>query len=262
VAAKLEGSVAVVSGAGSVGAGFGIGKAISVLLAREGASVVLVDISEERAADTLAVIESEGGTGAIVVADLEQSGSPTKIVDDAIRAFGGVDILVNNAAHTGGVGLLDTSDELLQKMYAINIAAPFMLCKAAIPSMIERGGGSIVNITSIMAIRGQGGSAAAYATTKAALLGLTVDLADAYGRDGIRVNTVVPGMVGTPLLASLLESKGIDPRALDLANRTALGVTGEGWDIAHAVVFLAGPDAKYVTNVVLPVDGGASMRTR
>ena len=260
--AGLEGSVAVVSGAGSVGAGFGIGKAISVLLAREGASVVLVDISEERARDTLDVIEGEGGEATVVVADLEEVGSPTRIVDAAIRAYGGVDILVNNAAHTGGVGILDTSDELLQRMCAINIAAPFMLCKAAIPSMIERGGGSIVNITSIMAIRGQGGSAAAYATTKSALIGLTVDLADAYGRDGIRVNTVVPGMVGTPLLASLMESKGLDARALDLANRTALGVTGDAWDIAHAVAFLAGPDAKYVTNVLLPVDGGASMRTR
>jgi NAD(P)-dependent dehydrogenase (short-subunit alcohol dehydrogenase family) len=262
VGEKLEGSVAVVSGAGSIGAGFGIGKAISVLLAREGASVVLVDISEERARDTLAVIESEGGKGAVVVADLEQVGSPARIVDEAIQAFGGVDILVNNAAHTGGVGLLDTSDELLQQMYAINIAAPFMLCKAAIPSMIERGGGSIVNITSIMALRGQGASAAAYAMTKSALMGLTVDLADAYGRDGIRVNTLVPGMIASPLLAGLLESKGLDPKTLDLANRTALGVMGEGWDIARAAVFLAGPDAKYVTSVLLPVDGGASMRIR
>jgi NAD(P)-dependent dehydrogenase (short-subunit alcohol dehydrogenase family) len=147
-------------------------------------------------------------------------------------------------------------------MYAINIAAPFMLCKAVIPSMIERGGGSIVNITSIMAIRGQGGSAAAYATTKSALMGLAVDVADAYGPDGIRVNTVVPGMVGTPLLSSLLAEKGIDEAKLNLAGKTALGVMGEGWDIARAVAFLAGPDAKYVTSVVLPVDGGASMRTR
>jgi NAD(P)-dependent dehydrogenase (short-subunit alcohol dehydrogenase family) len=262
VGAKLEGSVAVVSGAGSIGAGFGIGKAIAVLLARDGAKVVLVDISEERANDTLEVIEREGGAGTVVVADLEETGAPGRIVDAAVRAYGGVDIVVNNAAHTGGVGLLDTSDELLQRMFAINVAAPFMLCKAAIPSMIERGGGSIVNITSIMAIRGQGGSAAAYATTKAALMGLTVDLADAYGRDGIRVNTVVPGMVGTPLLAGLIAEKGLDSKALDLADRTALGVMGEAWDIARAVAFLAGPDAKYITNVTLPVDGGASMRTR
>jgi NAD(P)-dependent dehydrogenase (short-subunit alcohol dehydrogenase family) len=262
MAAKLEGSVAVVSGAGSVGAGFGIGKAVSVLLARDGARLVLVDISEERAQDTLDVIESEGGTGTVVVADLAEIGSPKRIVERAIAAYGGVDILVNNAAHTGGAGILETSDELLQTMYAINIAAPFMLCKAVIPSMIERGGGSIVNITSIMAIRGQGGSAAAYATTKSALMGLAVDVADAYGPDGIRVNTVVPGMVGTPLLSSLLAEKGIDEAALNLAGKTALGVMGEGWDIARAVTFLAGPDAKYVTSVVLPVDGGASMRTR
>ena len=150
---KLDGKVAIVTGAGSSGPGFGIGKAISVLLAREGAQLVLVDKVEERAAETLAVIEDEGGTGTIVVADLVDPSMGQVIVDQAVAAYGRVDVLVNNAAVTGWGDITETSLEQYELTIAVNLTAPFMLCKAAIPVMLEHDGGSIVNITSIVGMR-------------------------------------------------------------------------------------------------------------
>ena len=185
---KLDGKVAIVTGAGSSGPGVGTGKAISVLFAREGARVALVDRFEERAKETLALIEAEGGEATIVTADLTEVAACQRIVDETVARYGGVDILVNNAAITLPAGILDTTPEQYDQVLATNLTAPFMLTRAVLPVMVARGGGSIVNITSIAALRGQGGSGTtAYATAKAGLLGLTTDVADAFGNAGIRV---------------------------------------------------------------------------
>ena len=146
---KLAGKIAVVTGAGSSGPGMGTGKAMSVLFAREGAKVVLVDMFEDRARETLDMIKSEGGEAAVVQADLSNISSIEKVMADCVAKFGGIDILINNAALTSPYGLLETTTEQLEKCIAVNLTAPFLLCKAAIPTMIERGGGSIINITSI-----------------------------------------------------------------------------------------------------------------
>lgn len=261
---KLEGKVAIVTGAGSSGPGVGTGKAISILLAREGARVILVDKFQDRAQETLDVIKSEGGEATIVVADLGQIPECQRIVDEAVAIYGGVDILINNAAMSSSTSLLDTTPELYQQMLAINLTAPFMLSKAAIPEIIKRGGGSVIFITSIAALRGQGGAkgSAAYSASKGGLHGLMTDIAAVYGPFGVRVNCVAPGMINTPMRAGVLAKSGLDVETLNktLAKRTSLGIEGTAWDIAKSTLFLVGPDGSYITSVLLPVDAGVTQR--
>jgi NAD(P)-dependent dehydrogenase (short-subunit alcohol dehydrogenase family) len=128
--------------------------------------------------------------------------------------------------------------------------------------MVSRGGGAILNVSSIAALRGQGGRGnTAYAASKAGLLGLTTDLADVFGKDGIRVNCVAPGILDTPMRNQTMLSRGIDPKSIDLSARTSLGVEGDAWDLARAALFLVGPDGAYITGVLLPVDGGSTARS-
>jgi NAD(P)-dependent dehydrogenase (short-subunit alcohol dehydrogenase family) len=257
IAGKLAGKIAVVTGAGSSGPGMGTGKAMSVLFAREGAKVVLVDLFAERAQETLDMIVAEGGEAAIVQADLSDIPQIETVMADCVAQFGGIDILVNNAALTSPYGLLDTTTEQLVKCIEVNLTAPFLLCKAAIPTMIERGGGSIINITSIASLRGQGGKGCpAYASAKAGMNGLMIDIADSFGRQGIRINCVAPGIIDTPMRDATLMKGGHTKESLNLGRKTALGIEGDAWDIARAALFLAGPDGRYITGVHLPVDGG------
>jgi len=259
---KLDGKVTIVTGAGSAGKGFGTGKAMAVLFAREGSRVVLVDMYEDRAKETLDLIEGEGGEATIVVVDLAEPENCRRVVDETVAHYGGVDVLINNAAIPLSKSLLDTSYDEYDRLMATNINAPFWLSKAAIPSMIERGGGSIINITSIAALRGHGGhGAAAYATAKSAMLGLTTDLADTFGKQGIRVNSIAPGIIATPQRDNAILQNGGDPRKIDLTVKTCLGIEGDAWDIARAALFLAGPDGRYITGVLLPVDGGTISRS-
>ena len=260
---KLVGKVAIVTGAGSSGPGFGTGKAMSVCFAREGARLVLVDKFEDRAKETLALVEAEDGEAIVLTIDLAEVASAQRIVDEAVSAFGGVDILVNNAAIASSTSILETTPELYQQIIAVNLTAPFMLTKAVLPVLVERGGGSIINIISIAALRGQGGAGqTAYAAAKAGNVGLMVDVADAFGKHGVRVNCIVPGIIDTPMRAAAIIQAGRDPSTIDLGYKTALGIEGDAWDIARAALFLAGPDGRYITGVVLPVDGGSTATSR
>jgi NAD(P)-dependent dehydrogenase (short-subunit alcohol dehydrogenase family) len=259
---KLEGKVAIVTGAGSQGPGWGTGKAISVLLAREGAKVVLVDQFEDRAKETLALIEDEGGEASIIVAELSAISATKTVIDETVARHGRLDILVNNAAISATVSLLDTTPELYEKVIAVNLTAPFFLSQAAIPAMAANDGGSIVNITSIAAVRGTGGTGqAAYAASKSALFGLMIDSADVYGKMGIRVNCVSPGIIDTPMRDSAMRQVGIEPGQIDLSTKTSVGFEGDAWDIARAVLFLAGPDGRFVSGVHIPIDGGTTARS-
>lgn len=259
---ELDGKVAIVTGAGSSGPGIGTGKAISVELARNGARVVLVDVITERAAETLAMIEAEGGAATIVTTDLSHPAAAQQVVDATLAAYGGIDILVNNAAIPSSGNILEATEDQYHQIVAVNLTAPYMLCRAAIPVLVERGGGSIVNITSVAAMRGQGGKGqAAYAASKAGLIGLTIDLADAYGKSGIRVNCIAPGIIATPMRENAILRAGRDPSQLDLTFKTSLGIEGTAWDIAHAAAFLVSPRGHYITGVVLPVDGGVVARS-
>jgi NAD(P)-dependent dehydrogenase (short-subunit alcohol dehydrogenase family) len=171
----------------------------------------------------------------------------------ARERFGGLDILVNNAAISRHVAITETSIELYEEVISVNLTGSFLASKFAIPALIDRGGGSIVNIGSIAAIRDSGTSHPAYCASKAAQLGLTIDLAGAYGRDNIRVNAVLPGIIATPMQAS------VGTVADDVRSRlNLLGRMGNAWDVANTVLFLCSDEAAYITGVVLPVDGGAT----
>lgn len=259
---RLKEDVAVVVGAGSSGSGdgVGIGKAISLLFAREGARVVLVDLYEERAAETQRAIVDAGGEAITVAADISDPAAPEKIVERAKSQYGTVSVLVNNAAYTPLRGVAETDAELFAKVLAVNTTGPFLMTRAVLPTMIERGGGSIVNIASVSAIRSSRGGQAAYAASKSALLGLMVDVANAHGRDGVRINCVSPGMIDTPLRRATMRDIGLDPETYPFGPQSSLGHAGDSWDIAHAALFLASEEARFITGVHLPVDGGLTTR--
>jgi NAD(P)-dependent dehydrogenase (short-subunit alcohol dehydrogenase family) len=259
VSGRVDGKIALVTGAGSSGPGVGTGKAISVVLAREGASVLLVDKFPDRAEETLLLIKDGGGTAEVFEADISRPEECEAMVGGAVERFGGLDILVNNAALSRHVSILDISVDMYETVVGVNLSGAFMACKFAIPELIARGGGSIVNIGSVASIRDSGSSHPAYSSTKAALLGLTTDLAGAYGHDNIRVNAVLPGMIVTPMASQVTAARDTDGEAETLRWANLLGRRGDAWDIANAVLFLCSDEAAYITGVTLPVDGGATM---
>ena len=254
---RLQGKVAIVTGAGTSAHSehsVGLGRAISIVLAREGASVLLVDKSIANAEDTLRGVEDEGGRAAIFVGDVTSEADCEAMVAAAAERFGGLDILVNNAAISRHVSIVDTSAELYESVVGINVGGTFKACKYAIPALAARGGGSIVNIGSVAGVRDTGSTHPAYSASKGALLGLMVDLAGEYGGRNIRVNTVLPGMVASPMQETIGR---ITPELKTRLN--PLRRMGDGWDIANAVLFLCSDEAAYITGVALPVDGGATV---
>ena len=252
---RVQDKVAIVTGAGSTpGPGVGTGKAAAIDLAREGASVALFDVAPERAEETRELIESEGGTAIVVGGDATVAADCEALVNATVEAFGGVDILVNNIGRAAVGTVVDISEEDWDRSIAINLRTTFLASKYAIPAMVQRGGGAIVNVCSISAVRGDG--TAAYSAAKGGMLALTTDMAYSHGRDGIRVNAVAPWYIRTPLADQVLKDE--DYRAEVLA-RTPMGRVGEVAECARAIAFLALPAAAYITGACLPVDGGFSV---
>jgi NAD(P)-dependent dehydrogenase (short-subunit alcohol dehydrogenase family) len=250
---RLDGKVAIVTGAGTTPPGVGIGCAIAQVLAGAGASVLVVDKDAEHGEVTRGMIEEGGGRSTVCVADVSVESDCEAMVQAAVDSFGGLDILVNNAGISKHVTVTDTPQELFEEIIGVNLRGPFMACKYAIPALMTRGGGSIVNIGSVVAIRDAGSSHPAYAASKGGVLGITVDLAGAYGRDNIRVNAVLPGMIASPIQASIGSASPEMQKRMNM-----LGRMGNVWDIAHAVGFLCTDEASYITGHVMPVDGGAT----
>ena len=253
---RLEGKVAIVTGAGSSSEAkeMGIGQAIAIAFASEQVSVLVVDRDAERAEHTNREIEGLPGRGAVFVGDITQSEDCAAMVRAAAEHFGGLDILVNNAAIAKHAAITDTSEALYDETMAINLKGTFLACKQAIPALLAHGGGSIINIGSIVGIRDAGTSDTAYAASKAGQLGLTIELAGTYGRDNVRVNAVLPGLIATPML------QAVSNRVDDVRSRlNLLGRMGEARDVANAVCFLCSDEASYLTGVILPVDGGATV---
>jgi NAD(P)-dependent dehydrogenase (short-subunit alcohol dehydrogenase family) len=253
---RVEGKVAIVTGAGSTpGPGIGTGKAAAVVLAREGASVVLVDLFPERAEQTLAMIEQEGGKAVVVGADVSTAQGAQAMVQAALDAFGTVDILVNNIGRAALGTVVDTTEEVWDQALNINLRTAFLAGKYAVPVMAEKGSGAIVNIASISALRGDG--TVAYSAAKGGLIAMTVDMAYSHGRQGIRVNAVAPGHITTPMVLSV---SAPGPRAEFMNTMRAeaglLGTPGDGWDVAWATAFLASDEARWITGVTLPVESG------
>jgi len=259
---RLEGKVAIVTGAGSKVADadaalVGTGRAIAVQMGREGACVLVVDRHEDRAEATRRQIEDEGGQAAVLALELTDPASPRRIADEALQRFGRIDALVNNAAAYAPPRFLEITREELQTSIEVNLIAPFLLTQAVVPAMIEAGGGSVVYISSVLAMRGPGSGP--YAATKAGLMGLATSLTNSFGPQGIRFNCVAPGNVDTPVRRGLAASAGIDLSSNRMAT-APLNVPGDAWDIAYAAAYLCSDEGRYVTGVLLPVDGGSTTR--
>jgi len=255
-AGRVEGKVAIVTGAGSTpGPGVGTGKATAIVLAREGAHVLLVDLHAERAEDTRDVIEDEGGKAAVFAADATKATDCEAMVAAAVDTFGTVDILVNNIGLASLGTVVDLTEEQWDRAFDINLRTAFLASKYTVPVMAAKGGGAIVNIASISALRGDG--TAAYSAAKGGLVALTIDMAYSHGRQGIRVNAVAPGHITTPMVLSVQDE---GPRAEFTSRMRAeaglLGTPGTGWDVAWAATFLASDEARWITGVTLPVDSG------
>jgi NAD(P)-dependent dehydrogenase (short-subunit alcohol dehydrogenase family) len=255
-AGRVEGKVAIVTGAGSTpGPGVGTGKATAIVLAREGARVLLVDLHPERAEETRKVIEEEGGTAAVFAADATKAADCEAMVRAAVDTFGTVDVLVNNIGLASLGTVVDLTEEQWDRALDINLRTAFLASKYAVPVMAAKGSGAIVNVASISALRGDG--TAAYSAAKGGLIALTVDMAYSHGRQGIRVNAVAPGHITTPMVLSVQDE---GPRAEFTSRMRAeaglLGTPGTGWDVAWAATFLASDEARWITGVTLPVESG------
>jgi NAD(P)-dependent dehydrogenase (short-subunit alcohol dehydrogenase family) len=255
-AGRVDGKVAIVTGAGSTpGPGIGTGKATAVVLAREGASVLLVDLHPERAEETLRMVSDEGGKAEVFAADVTRAADCEAMVRTAVEAFGTVDILVNNIGRAAVGTVVDTTEEAWDQTFAVNLRTAFLACKYTVPVMADQGSGSVVNISSISALRGDG--TLAYSAAKGGLSAMTVDMAYSHGRQGIRVNAVAPGHITTPMVLSV---SGEGPRTEYMntlrSEAGLLGTPGTGWDVAWAAAFLASDEARWITGVTLPVDSG------
>jgi NAD(P)-dependent dehydrogenase (short-subunit alcohol dehydrogenase family) len=259
----MKGRVVLVTGAGSSGPGWGNGKAAAVLYAREGAKVLAVDRRIEAAEETKKLIENEGGRCATFAADMSRNDDVQAMTAFCIEHFGGLDVLHNNVGIAEVGGPVEASEESWNRVIAINQTSVFLTCKHAIPHMLRAGHGAIVNVSSVAAIRWIGFPYAAYSASKAAVIALTQNLAAQYAANGIRVNCILPGLMDTPMIREpLVASYGGDLQTMldKRHNQSPTGRMGDGWDTAYAALFLASDEARYITGVQLPVDGGITLR--
>jgi NAD(P)-dependent dehydrogenase (short-subunit alcohol dehydrogenase family) len=250
---RLAGLVALVTGAGANVELPGTGVAMASLFAAHGAKVGVVDLSDERAQRTVELIESGGGEAMKVIADITDDGECRRAVAEVVGRFGKLDIVVNNAAITGG-GLADEDNAIWDAVVALNLTAVMQVSRAAVPHLIAAGGGSIINISSIAAFRGLGSGA--YGAAKAGVQALTTDYAYLYGRDNIRANALAPGHLFTPM-----GDQG-GPELREQRRRCCLmECEGNAWDVAYAALWLASPEARWITGLTIPIDGGTTAST-
>jgi NAD(P)-dependent dehydrogenase (short-subunit alcohol dehydrogenase family) len=259
---RLEGKVAIIFGAGSVGPGWGNGKATATLFAREGASVVCVDINPEAADETVGLIEAEGGQASAGVCDVTNSDSVRVLVEQVIAAHGRIDVLHNNVGYAQMGGPIELDEADWRRTIDLNVTGCFLTCKHVLPHMLRQGGGAIVNVSSIAAVRYTGYPYVAYYAAKAAVNNFTMGLAMQYAAQGIRVNAIMPGLMNTPLIYQQISGQYAEADAMVKARDAACptGKMGTAWDVAKAALFLASDDSSYITGVSLPVDGGLSCR--
>lgn len=259
---RLQDKKALVFGAGSIGAGIGNGKATAIAFAREGASVVAVDRNLAAAEETAAMIVAEGGRCHAVQADVTQSASVLAAVETCLRREGRIDILQNNVGFAMLGGPVEMDEAVWDQSMDVNLKSLFLTCKHVLPVMERQGGGAIINISSIAGIRWLGTAYISYSAAKAAVNQFTQAIALQYAGKGIRANAIMPGMMDTPTARAALGTTFADEAEL-IAKRNALcptGKMGDAWDIAWASVFLASDEAKYITGVALPVDGGMTCK--
>jgi len=257
---RLEGKVALVMGAGSAGPGWGNGKATAVTYARNGAKVIAVDLHRHSVDETVSIIRDEGFEADALCGDVTSEGSVEAIVAEAIDRYGRIDILQNNVGTTVMGALEETTVESWDKVFDINVKTVFLACKHVLPHMMKRKSGAIVNISSLASMQINKYPYFSYYGSKAAVNQLTKGLAVHYAPHGIRVNAVLPGVMHTPLIYTQIAGEFGSVEEMLAARNAAspMGHMGDAWDIANASLFLASDEAKYVTGVILPVDGGKS----
>jgi len=262
MAGRLDGKTALIIGAGSVGEGWGNGRATSVLFAREGARVLGIDRDAEALARTADLAAADGREILTRMADITNTQEMDALVASAQSELGCIDILVNNVGGSAPGDVVSMSDDVWSRQFDHNINYVFQSMKRVVPIMAAQGGGSIVNIASIAALRFFGPDCVAYAAAKAGVITMSQMTAVKYAPQRVRVNTVVPGLMNTPLVAERLvgERNATDAAALIAARdrQVPMGRMGDAWDVAYAVLYLASDEAKHVTGTELIVDGGLS----
>jgi len=261
----LKGKAALVIGAGTVGRGWGNGKACAVQFAREGAKVVCFDLDRDLAEDTAAIIRSEGGEAVGMAGNAILSADVKVAVQATVDTFGSLSLLVNNVGIVVAGGVVELAEEDWDRAFDVNLKSCYLSMKYAIPEMLKRGGGAIVNVSSISSIRYLGKTYVAYYATKAAMNHMTRVTAAEYARRQVRVNAVLPGTVDTPMARiSALKNHGVKPEELEelwrqRAERIPMGWMGDAFDVARAAAFLASDDARFITGQTLVVDGGMTL---
>jgi NAD(P)-dependent dehydrogenase (short-subunit alcohol dehydrogenase family) len=264
VSGRLQGKVAIVIGAGSSGPGWGNGKAISVLYAREGAKVFAVDIRAEAAEETTNIIKSEGGEAVSFGADVSQSDEVKALVQHCLDRYGRIDVLLNNVGILAVGGPEELDEEVWDHHLRVNVKGAFLSCKYVLPIMVKQGKGVVINISSIASIRYTGYPSAAYNASKGALNQLTQNIAVQYARKGVRANCVLPGLIDTPMIREPLKDVyglgGVEEMVRQRNEQVPLGHMGDAWDVAYASLFLASEEARYITGALLVVDGGLTCK--
>jgi NAD(P)-dependent dehydrogenase (short-subunit alcohol dehydrogenase family) len=253
---RLAGKVCIVTGAGAPGEEIGNGRAAAILYAREGGTVVVNDLDADAAERTRAMIEREGGSASVFVGDLSDAATAQALIGHAVSAYGRLDVLHNNIGISGRGNVVEATEELWDRVMRVNVKTIVLTGKYAVPVMGSCGGGSIVTISSLAAIRPSG--RAPYSTSKGAVIALTQSMALDHAAQGIRVNCILPGPLFTPHAGALEMSDELREKR---RRSSPLGREGTAWDVANAAVFLASDESRYVTGVVIPLDGGVSLTT-
>ena len=261
---RLEGKVAIVTGAGSVGPGWGNGKAVAVLFAREGARVVAVDRDPKALEETRALIAGEGFECEAFSADVTRSDQVESLARRCKEQFGRIDVLHNNVGILALGGPVELSEATWDRLAEVNVKSMFLTCKHVLPVMEAQGKGAIVNIGSVAGIRWLGVPYIAYSTTKGAILAFTRAVALQYAAKGIRANSILPGLIDTPMVEATLPGAYASGDAARMkairAAQCPMGRMGDAWDVARAALFLASDDASYITGAELVVDGGLTCK--
>ena len=266
MADRLKGKVALVVGAGSVGPGWGNGKATAVAFAREGARVFCADINPAAAEETAGIIKDAGGEAVPHRADVSKAADVAAMVESCSFTYGQIDVLDNNVGIAEVGGVVEVSEKDWDRVFAINLKSAFLTMKHVIPLMLRQGGGSIINISSIASIRYTGVPYATYYATKAALNHLTRTTAVEYANKRIRVNAILPGLMKTPMveksvgLAKSYAGGDVEEMWRVRDRQIPMGFGGDAWDVAWAAVYLASDESRYVTGIELTVDGGLTLK--
>ena len=263
-APRLKNKVAIITGAGCVGPGWGNGRAMAVRFAQEGAKVFAVDISPESMTETQRMVDAFGGELTCYVSDVTRSSSVQAMVQACLQRYQRIDILVNNVGGPAPGGPVTLSEEAFDAQIDLNLKSVFLTCKYVIPVMEQQAGGSIVNIASVSGVRFSGAPQVGYAASKAGVIQLCRVVAVEYAKKGIRINSILPGQLHTPLVDAVLAQtqSGGDLESL-LKRRQAripMPFMGDGRDTANAALFLASDEARFITGTELIVDGGMTAK--